>query len=65
MTYPKPFMSITELTELGLPRSYLKQLSRIKGAPIVRTLNRGKIYFITAELTDFMQKISEKGETTP
>ena len=64
MTYPRPFMSITELTELGLPRSYLKQLSRIKGAPIIKTLKGGKIYFVTADLTKFMQQVSEKGGTT-
>lgn len=37
MSYPKQFMSITELTETGLSRDYLKQLSRAEGAPIIRT----------------------------
>lgn len=60
--YAKPFMSITELTETGLSRDYLKQLSRAKGAPIVRTLGKkGKIFFITSELNDFMKEISVKG----
>lgn len=58
MTYPKSFMSITELTELGLPRSYLKQLSRVKNAPIQKTPKGGKIFFKTEELDAFMSKIT-------
>ncbi|MBE5966981.1 MAG: hypothetical protein E7255_08450 [Lachnospiraceae bacterium] len=60
MAYPKQFMSITELTETGLSRDFLKQLSRAEGAPIVRTLGGGKIYFKTSELNDFMEEISKK-----
>lgn len=60
MRYPKHFMSITELTETGLSRDYLKQLSRAEGAPIIRTLGGGKIYFKTAELDEFMKEISNR-----
>lgn len=60
MQYPKQFMSITELTETGLSRDYLKQLSRAEGAPIIRTLGGGKIYFKTSELDDFMRDVSKK-----
>jgi len=58
--YAKPFMSITELTSVGLSRDYLKNLSRINGAPVIKTLGGGKIYFITNKLDDFMRKITEK-----
>jgi molybdenum-dependent DNA-binding transcriptional regulator ModE len=58
--YPKQFMSITELTETGLSREYLKQLARASGAPIVKTMKGGKIYFITAELNDFMKEITNR-----
>jgi len=54
-------MSITELTSTGLSRDYLKNLSRANGAPIIRTMGGGKIYFITAELNDFIIKVT-KGE---
>ena len=60
MSYPKQFMSITELTETGLSRDYLKQLSRASGAPIVRTLGGGKIYFKASELDKFMDEVSER-----
>lgn len=59
-TYEKPFMTITELTSTGLSRDYLKQLSRADGAPIIRTLGGGKIYFKTAELNGFMDMISQR-----
>lgn len=58
--YAKPFMTITELTLLGLPKDYLKQLSRADGAPIVKTLGGGKILFRTAELDDFMTEITKR-----
>lgn len=58
--YAKPFMSITDLTETGLSREYLKQLSRAIGAPIIRTMGKGKIYFITSELNDFMKEVSKR-----
>jgi hypothetical protein len=59
-TYSKPFMSISELTALGLSRDYLKQLSRADGAPIIRTLGGGKVLFKTAELDCFMVEISNR-----
>lgn len=61
-TYSKQFMTISELTSTGLSREYLKQLSRADGAPIVRTLGGGKIYFKTAELDDFMEEISRRSK---
>ncbi len=56
LQYPKPFMSISDLTEMGLPREYLRRLSRVADAPIIRTSGRGKILFITADLNNFMKK---------
>lgn len=53
-------MSITELTKTGLSRDYLKQLSRAKGAPIIKTVNGGKIYFMTSELNDFMKEVTKR-----
>jgi hypothetical protein len=61
-TYAKQYMSITELTETGLSRDYLKQLSRVKEAPIIRTMGGGKIYFKTSELDAFMTEVSKKGK---
>lgn len=55
--YAKPFMSIAELTETGLAKDYLKKLSRAQGAPVIRTMGGGKIYFRTALLDDFMDKM--------
>lgn len=60
MGYPKKFMSITELTKIGLSRDYLKQLSRAEGAPVIRTLGGGKIYFKTDELDKFMDEVSKR-----
>lgn len=57
ITYEKPFMSITELTSMGLSRDFLKRLSRIEGAPIIKTLGGGKILFKTAELDNFIGKV--------
>lgn len=60
MQYIKPYMSITELTATGLSRDYLKQLSRADGAPVIRTMGGGKIYFKTAELDGFMTEVSKR-----
>jgi len=53
-------MSITDLTKMGLSRDYLKQLARAEGAPIIKTVGGGKIYFRTADLDAFMDKISKR-----
>jgi hypothetical protein len=53
-------MSITELTELGLPRDYLYQLSGARGAPVIRTIGKGKILFKTTELDEFMKEVTER-----
>lgn len=61
-TYEKPFMTISELTSTGLSRDYLKQLSRANGAPVIRTLGGGKIYFKTSELDRFMEEVSSRSK---
>lgn len=61
MAYSKLYMSITELVEdTGLSRDYLKQLARVKDAPIIWTLGGGKVYFATAELDNFMEVVSKR-----
>jgi len=60
--YEKPFMSITELTKIGLPREFLKILSRVPDAPIIKTLGGGKILFKTDELDKYLKKISERSK---
>ena len=60
ITYPKPYMSISEIVSFGLSRDYLKQLSRADGAPIIKTMGGGKIYFKTAELDSFMTEVSKR-----
>jgi hypothetical protein len=60
MQYPKEFMSISELNKMGLAKDFLKQLSRAKGAPVVKTMGGGKIYFRTSELDSFMDGITKK-----
>jgi hypothetical protein len=43
MQYPKPIMSVTELTELGFTRNYLYQMSRRKGQKYcTKVSNNGK-----------------------
>lgn len=61
MNFEKQFMSITELTKTGLSRSYLTDLSRAKGAPIIKTKGNGKIFFITSDLEAFMKEVSQRG----
>jgi hypothetical protein len=58
--YVKPFMSITELTKLGLSRDYLKRISGIYDAPIIKTLGGGKIYFKTSELDAFLDEVTKR-----
>lgn len=49
MNYPKPIMSITELTKLGFPRDLLYKASHAQGSEkyIIRTPGGGKILFDT------------------
>lgn len=49
MQYPKPIMSITELTTLGFSRETLKQYTRIKGFPGTKTPGGGKWIVDTEE----------------
>lgn len=58
--YEKPFMSITELVGLGLSKSYLNDLAKANGAPVVWTSGKGKIIFITSELDEFMKEVSKR-----
>ena len=58
--FPKPFMSITELTKLGLPRELLKNISRVSDAPIIKTMGGGKILYKTYELESFLKEIGER-----
>jgi excisionase family DNA binding protein len=62
-TYPKQYMTITELVEqTGLTRDYFKTIARAKGVPIVKTSKGGKIYFKTTELDAFMVEINARSQ---
>ncbi len=56
MDYPKRFMSITELTELGHSRMALNQYAHAKGSPVIRTSNKpkSKILFDTSKLDKWL-----------
>lgn len=58
MPYPKKYMSITELTELGIKRETLNNWAHIRGAPVVRTSNKekAKILFDTDKLDQWNDK---------
>ena len=50
MQYPKPIMSLTELTELGFPRRELNKNVHAKGQVFaIKTTGGGKWIFDTAE----------------
>lgn len=56
----KRYMSITELIHItGLSRDHLKRLSRIKNAPTIRTLGRGKILFDMEQFDKFLKETSK------
>lgn len=57
MKYPKLIMSITELTELGFSRDYLKRCTHIKGFPGTRTSKKGKWMIDTEEFEKWRQGI--------
>lgn len=60
INFPKELMSITELVKLGFSRETLKNYSRVKDAPIIRTAGGGKILFITSRLNVFIQKYNKR-----
>lgn len=63
MVYPKPYMSITELINVtGLSRDYLKRVSGIHDAPVIRTNGGGKIFFRTDELDRYLIEVSKRDE---
>lgn len=50
------YKSITELVEItGLSRDHLKKLSRIDGAPVVKTIGGGKILFEMDKFHEFLR----------
>lgn len=61
MQYPKQLMSITELVAMGYSRWDLRCYANAKGAPVIRTIGKGKTLYLTEKLDDFiikMQKIN-------
>lgn len=58
MKYPKPIMSITELTQLGYSRSMLNQWVHIKGFPAFKTSKKKKAKWLidTDKLDDWIEK---------
>jgi hypothetical protein len=59
MNYPKPLMSITELVAMGYSRWDLKCYANAKGAPVIRTIGRGKSLFMTDKLDEFIMKMQK------
>ncbi|WP_207647316.1 hypothetical protein [Parasporobacterium paucivorans] len=51
--YPKPLMSIRELTDMGFPRNTLQEWARVKDAPVIYSAGGGKVFFKTAQLDEF------------
>lgn len=59
--FPKRFMTVKELSEMGFPKSALVTWSHIMGAPVIRTTaRRGRIIYDTSRLFPFL---SEHGLT--
>jgi hypothetical protein len=56
MEFPKPLMSIAQLSELGFSKSMLKEYARAKDSPIIKTAGGGKIFFITDKLIEYIEK---------
>lgn len=54
MIYKKPLMSISELVEMGFSRYQLKQIIKDPNAPIIRHSQKGKVFFDTALLDDYL-----------
>ena len=62
MQYPKAIMSITELSELGYPVEFLRQLARADGAPCFRQSEsrNGKVFFYTDQLEKFIDEVEDR-----
>ena len=59
MDYPKRFMSIKELKELGLSETFLRRISHYDKAPVVSGGYQGcRTIFDTNELDSFMREMA-------
>lgn len=57
MNYPKPIMSITELTKLGYSRALLNQWVHIKGFPCFKSdTKRGKYFIRVTDMDKWLEK---------
>lgn len=56
MVYPKPLMSITELVSMGYSRWDLRCYANAKNAPVIRTIGKGKVFYQTEKLDEFIQR---------
>lgn len=55
MNYPKQIMSITELKEMGFSKYQLRLMVKDPKAPTFRRNERGKTYFDTSKLDDYLR----------
>lgn len=65
MKYPKPFMTINELVDLGLSRHILRDLALAEGYPLVIRESGTRsctIKFDTDELQKYHKKITQMWE---
>lgn len=63
MSYPKPIMTISELTELGYSSKVLRQIFVSVGYPVAFKEKNSKtaaIKFNVAELDKYLKKINER-----
>ena len=56
MKFPKQFMSITELSKLGLSRTDLKNYTHVKDFPCQRTKGGGKILVDTHLYSEWLKR---------
>lgn len=61
MVYPKPIMSVTELTELGFPRDYLMRIVHARGQQFAfhmdgKKKSNSKWLFVTDEFEKWRSK---------
>lgn len=66
MQYPKPLMSIPELSAMGYPERDLRDLVHVSGFPARRLKKRGKWLIETARLDPWLEKRGlKKKDVTP
>lgn len=61
MEFPKQFMTIRELTDLGLSKKYLRQIANNEGYPICFRESLSKtatIKFDTVELGKYLKRVT-------